>query len=156
MADELSTVESFLTGLLLRLEPAGRVAAMRDIARTLRRSQQQRIAGQRNPDGSAYDPRKARAKPDGKQRDKRGRIKREAMFVKMRTGRYLKVESDASGLAIGFDGRVARLARVHQYGERSRVAPGGPEYKYPVRMFLGLTADEREMIRDMLLKHITK
>lgn len=154
--DELSVVESLLSGLLTRLEPAGRVAAMRDIARTLRRSQQQRIASQKNPDGTAYDARKVRAKPDGRQRDKRGRVKRAAMFVKMRTGRFLKVETDATGLAIGFDGRVARLARVHQFGERSRVAPGGPEYKYPARMLLGMTEADRELIRDLLLKHITK
>jgi len=154
--DELHAVEKFLGGLLGKLEPASRRAAMRDIALELRRSQQARIASQKNPDGSAYDARKPRRKPDGKLRDKRGRIKRAAMFAKLRTARYLKTEADSNGLALGFAGRIARVARVHQYGLRDRVSPKGVEYQYPVRSILGLAITDRELIRDKLLKHITK
>lgn len=154
--DELQAVETFLSGLLGKLGSTARRAAMRDIARELRRSQQARIASQKNPDGSGYDARKPRYKPNGKLRDKRGRIKRAAMFQKLRTARYLKTEADTMGLALGFAGRVARVARVHQFGESDRVAPHGVEYKYPARVLLGFTTDERELIRDMLLKHITK
>ncbi|RKF33604.1 phage virion morphogenesis protein [Paraburkholderia fungorum] len=156
MMDELQAVERFLGGLLGKLEPAARRAAMRDIARELRRSQQARIASQKNPDGTAYDARKPRRKPDGKLRDKRGRIKRAAMFAKLRTARYLRTEADSNGLALGFAGRISRVARVHQYGETDRVAPHGVEYKYPARVLLGFTHEERELIRDMLLKHIAK
>jgi phage virion morphogenesis protein len=154
--DELSAVESALSGMLNRMQPAGRRAVMRDIARELRRSQQARIAAQKNPDGTTYAPRKPRLRVDGKQRDKRGRIKRVAMFAKLRTARWLKVETDATGLAIGFDGNVARVARVHQFGETDRVAPRGTEYKYPARALLGFSAEDRELIRDLLLKHIAK
>lgn len=154
--DELQAVEKFLSGLLGKLDPSARRAAMRDIARELRRSQQSRIASQKNPDGSGYDARKPRAKPGGKLRDKRGRIKRAAMFQKLRTARYLQTEADTMGLALGFAGRVARVARVHQFGETDRVAPHGVDYKYPARVLLGFTADERGLIRDMILKHITK
>lgn len=154
--DELQAVERFVGGLLGKLEPAARRTAMRDIARELRRSQQARIASQKNPDGSAYVARRPRTRPGGELRDKRGRIKRAAMFAKLRTARFLQLEADASGLAIGFAGRVARVARVHQFGENDRVAPGGVDYKYPARVLLGLTDADREMIRDMLLKHITK
>lgn len=133
---------------------------MRDIARALRRSQQARIAAQRNPDGSAYDPRKARLRSAknmrNKLRDKRGRLKRSAMFVKLRTTRYMRTQSDSNGLAIGFAGRVARIARVHQFGETDRVAPGGPEYLYPARMLLGFSAEDRELIRDILLEHLAQ
>lgn len=153
---DLEALDKWAGLLLAQLSPKGRRAAMMDIARELRRSQQKRIASQKNPDGSAYEARKPRLTPNGKHRDKRGRIKRAAMFAKLRTARYLKVESDATGLAIGFDGRVSRVARVHQFGETDRVAPHGVEYKYPVRVLLGLTPDERELIRDTLLKHITK
>ncbi|CAN0621043.1 Phage virion morphogenesis protein [Burkholderia multivorans] len=153
---ELDVLDRWVGSLLAQLSPKGRRTAMVDVARALRRSQQKRIAAQRNPDGSAYDPRKPRLKPGGKQRDKRGRIKRAAMFAKLRTARYLKVETDEMGLAIGFDGRVARVARVHQFGEADRVAPGGVEYKYPARILLGMTDEDRNLIRDMLLDHVTK
>lgn len=154
--DELQAVERFLGGLLGKLEPAARRVSMRDIARELRRSHQTRIASQKNPDGTAYDARKPRRQPDGRLRDKRGRIKRVAMFAKLRTARYLKTEADSNGLALGFAGRVSRVARVHQFGESDRVAPQGVEYKYPARVLLGFTHDERELIRDMLLKHIAR
>ena len=78
------------------------------------------------------------------------------MFSKLRQARYLRAESDSTGLAVGFVGRVARVARIHQYGESDRVAPGGPEYKYDARVLLGFTPDDLDMIRDMLLAHITK
>jgi phage virion morphogenesis protein len=155
--DELSIIEKWASTLLAKLSPAARRNVMRDIARVLRRSQQARIAAQKNPDGSAYDPRKPRVKKNGKSlRDKRGRLKRTAMFAKLRTTRYLKLEADANGLAIGFDGRVARVARVHQLGETDRVAPGGVEVKYPARALLGFSDADRDLIRDTLLKHITE
>jgi phage virion morphogenesis protein len=151
--DELSAVEQWASTLLTQLSPAGRRAAMRDIARELRRSQQARVAAQKNPDDSAYKPRKAKA--GGKKlREKRGRIKRTAMFMKLRTARWLRIEADGRGLAIGFAGRVARVARVHQFGERAPIEPGGPEYRYPARVLLGFTDADREMIRDRLLRHL--
>jgi phage virion morphogenesis protein len=152
--DELHALESWAGRLLAQLEAPARRAALRDIARELRRSQQTRIAQQRNPDESAYAPRKPRHVK--KLRGKQGRIKRAAMFAKLRQARYLRAESDANGLAVGFIGRIARVARVHQYGETDRVAPGGPEHKYDARVLLGFTDADRDMIRDMLLKHIVK
>jgi phage virion morphogenesis protein len=151
---ELDTFESWAGHFLAKLEAPARRAALRDIARELRRSQQARIAQQKNPDGTAYEARKPR--PKKHLRDKAGRIKRKAMFAKLRQARYLRTETDAMGLAIGFAGRIARVARVHQLGERDRVAKGGPEYKYPARVLLGFTDDDREMIRNMLLAHIVK
>ncbi len=156
MENDLQALDRWAGGLLAQLEPAGRRAVTRDVARELRRSQQTRIAAQRNPDESPFESRKPRTGKGGKLRDKKGRIKRAAMFAKLRTTRYLNVESDALGLAVGFAGRVSRVARVHQYGLRDKVAPKGVEYKYPARTLLGFTAQDRELIRDLLLKHITK
>ncbi|WLE59276.1 phage virion morphogenesis protein [Burkholderia plantarii] len=156
MNDDLHRIEAFVGGLLGKLDAAGRRAAARDIAMAVRKNQQARIARQLNPDGSAFDPRKRPAKSAGKGlRGKRGRLKRQAMFVKLRTARYLRVESNAEGFAIGYAGSVANVARVHQLGLRDRVAPRGPEYKYPARRLLGLSADDVALIHDLLLKHIT-
>ena len=151
---ELDAFESWAGHLLAKLEAPARRAVLRDIARELRRSQQARIAQQTNPDGTSYEARKPR--PKKHLRDKAGRIRRKAMFAKLRQARYLRAESDAVGLAIGFAGRIARVARVHQFGERARVAPGGPEHKYPARVLLGFSDNDREMIRNMLHVRIVK
>jgi phage virion morphogenesis protein len=154
--DDLSAIEDWASTLLAGLTPAARRAAATDIGRELRRSQQKRIREQRNPDGSPFEPLKPRLGRDGAPlRDKKGRIKKK-MFAKLRTARFFKVKNDAAGVTLGFSGRIARLARVHQDGEAAEVVPGGPSYQYPIRQLLGLTAAEREMIRDKLLEHLTR
>lgn len=154
--DDLSALEDWAGALLAKLDPAGRRAAAADIGKTLRRSQQQRIRDQRNADGSAFETRKPRLVMEkGRLREKQGRIKKQ-MFTKLRTARFFKVQNDATGVAIGFSGRVARLARIHQEGERAVVAQGGPSYQYPVRQLLGITTAERTMIRDKLLDYLTR
>jgi len=155
--DDLSALEDWAGALLSQLSPAERRRVAVDVGRELRRSQQKRIAEQRNPDGTAYEPRKPRQfMRNARLREKEGRIKRRAMFAKLRTARFLKVETDSSGLAIGFAGRVARLARVHQEGQTSEVTRGGPSHTYPVRQLLGFTEADREMIRDKLLEHLAR
>lgn len=155
--DDLSALEDWAGPLLAKLAPAARREAAIAIARALRRSQQQRIAAQKNPDGTPFAPRKARQQLLGRKlREKAGRIKRRAMFAKLRTAKLLKIDTDADGLAIGWAGRVARIARVHQEGLESEVAPGGAKYKYPVRQLLGISPAERDMIRDMLLEFLAR
>ncbi len=80
---ELQEVDAWLDALLAELEPAARKRMMRDLAQQLRRSQQKNIRMQRNPDGTAYEPRRVTA------RTKQGRIRRQ-MFAKLRTTKYLK------------------------------------------------------------------
>jgi len=123
----------------------------------LRRSQQQRIAAQRDPDGQAFTPRKPRRRAQLERLHAQpGRIRRHAMFGKLRTMRFLKMESDAQHLAIGFSGRTGRLARVHQSGESDQVALGGPGARYPARQLLGLTEVDRQQIIDQLLADLTR
>ncbi|ARU88290.1 phage virion morphogenesis protein [Pseudomonas sp. M30-35] len=149
MADDLSALEDWAGALLSRLQPKGRRQLNTRIARELRRSQQLRIAAQRNPDGTAYAPRKARAQL----RQKQGRIKRK-MFTKLRQARYLKVQSTANTIGIGFLGRTARIARIHQYGLRDRPGKESPDTRYDRRELLGLSTDDLDMIRTSLLNHL--
>lgn len=151
MADTLDDLSTWLTPLMLRLEPTQRARLARDVAQALRRSQQQRILTQRNPDGTAYAPRKAR-----QLRGKAGRIKARAkMFTKLRTARYLKARGTADEAAVSFAGRISRIARVHQYGLRDRAERGAPDVQYPQRELLGLTDIERERLRDQVLAYLT-
>lgn len=148
MSSDLHALEDWAGALLVKIEPKARRQLNQGIARELRRSQQQRIASQRNPDGTPYTPRKPR-----QLRGKKGRIKRK-MFTKLRQARYLKLQSDANQITIGFFARTARLARIHQYGLRDRPGKGAPDVQYARRELLGLTAADLEMIRTRLLDHL--
>ena len=107
--DEIS---SKLSALINNLSPQARRQLARNIGVALRKSQQERIARQRNPDGSAFEPRKPQ-KQFGK---KQGRIKRKAMFIKLKTARFLKVRSNGNEVTVGFTGSGAAIANIHQYG----------------------------------------
>jgi phage virion morphogenesis protein len=154
MTDDLSLVEDWAAHLLSQLQPRQRRELSKEIGRELRRSQQSRIAAQQNPDGTPYEARKPRKQKNF--RGKKGRIRKAAMFAKIRAAKWLKLEADGDGVALGFAGRVARLARIHQEGETDQVAPGGPTYRYPVRELLGFTQEERDMIQDKILAHVTR
>ena len=150
MADNLRALEDWAGALLAQLEPGARRQLNQQIGRELRRSQQQRIAAQLNPDGSAFAPRKPR-----QLRAKKGRIKRK-MFGKLRQAKHLKVQSSADAIAIGFMGRVARIARVHQYGLRDRPERSQADVQYDRRELLGFTDADLNLIRDRLLEHLTR
>ncbi|ELV3371943.1 phage virion morphogenesis protein [Enterobacter cloacae] len=128
--DDLQRVDDWLAALLANLEPAARNRMMRQLAQELRRSQQQNIRLQRNPDGSSYEPRRVTA------RSKKGRIKRQ-MFAKLRTTKYLKTAASSDSASVQFDGSVQRIARVHHYGLRERINRNGPIVRYASRNLLG-------------------
>ncbi|HBX5141240.1 TPA: phage virion morphogenesis protein [Klebsiella pneumoniae] len=141
---ELQEVDAWLDALLAVLEPAARKRMMRDLAQQLRRSQQKNIRMQRNPDGTAYEPRRVKA------RTKQGRIRRQ-MFAKLRTTKYLKAVASQDAASVEFESRVQRIARVHHYGLRDRVSRKGPEVKYSERRLLGMNDEVKISIHDTLL-----
>lgn len=147
--DDLQRVDDWLAALLANLEPAARNRMMRQLAQELRRSQQQNIRLQRNPDGTAFEARRVTA------RSKKGRIKRQ-MFAKLRTIKYLKTAATADSASVQFDGKVQRIARVHHYGLRDRVRRNGPEARYPARRLLGINDVIEELTRDTLLRWIIR
>jgi phage virion morphogenesis protein len=151
MANNLEALETWAAVLLKRLEPGERSKLARSIGQELRRSQQKRVMAQENPDGSKFAPRKQR-----NLRGKQGRVKRKlAMFKKLRTASYLKVRGDNNAVTVGFTGRIARIARVHQYGLKDRAERGAPDTRYEQRETLGFTDADLDMIRDSLLSHLT-
>lgn len=150
MADDLSALENWATPLLQALTGPERRRLAREVGQALRRSQQARIAAQQNPDGSDYAPRKAQDNTNA--RKAKGRIRR-AMFTKLRTARFLRILLDDEGVSVGFTGRTAKIATVHQEGGRDAARPGGRSIRYEARVLLGLTEDDRQMIADLILKH---
>lgn len=150
MTDTLTALEDWAAPLLRQVQPDARNKLARNLAQELRRSQQKRIASQRNPDGTPFVPRKQRDV-----RGKQGRIRRKvAMFRKLRTARYLKAKGDGDAISIGFTGRIARIARVHQYGLRDRAEAGAKDVVYPRREMLGLTDKGLDIVRDGLLAYL--
>ncbi len=148
MSDNLQALEEWAGLLLAKLSPGEQRKLSAELGRKLRRNQQQRIAAQRNPDGTPYATRKPR-----KLRGKVGRIKRQ-MFSKLRQAKHLKLRSSAAGITLGFAGRVSRIARVHQFGLRDRPARGQADVQYERRELLGFSEVDIEMIRDHILEHL--
>lgn len=139
-----------LAGLLSSLSPAGRRKLAGDIAKELRKSQQQRIKQQKAPDGSPYQARKRQPL-----RAKKGRIKR-AMFQKLRTSRYMKASGRENSAVVEFTGKVQRIARVHQYGLKDRPNPHAQEVQYAERQILGFNSADNQLVERLIIKHLSK
>ena len=148
MSDDLQQLESWLTPLIDKLTPKERRVLAREVARDLRIANRNRIKAQTNPDGTPFEPRT-------QLRGRSGAIRRKAMFTKLRTAKYLKIKTSADEAAVGFMGRINRIARVHHYGLRDRVEKGGPQHQYARRELVGFNDADRERIRDSLINHLT-
>lgn len=143
---EFKPFEDKLAGLIGAMSPAGRRKLAAEIAKELRKSQQQRIKQQKAPDGSPYQARKRQPL-----RAKNGRIK-QAMFQKLRTSRYLKASGRNDAAVVEFTGKVQRIARVHQFGLKDRANQHSHEVLYPERNLLGFNDIELNKVELLILK----
>lgn len=145
-------VQAKLTALINNLSPQARRQLARNIGQALRKNQQARIARQENPDGTAFEPRKPR-KEFGK---KKGRIKRKAMFAKLRTSRYFKIQSNANEVSVGFNGSSAMIAKVHQYGLMSSPSKTKDfKVRYAQRELLGFSQSDLDIIEDLVIEQLS-
>lgn len=148
----MEEVQAKLTALINNLSPQARRQLARNIGQALRKNQQARIARQENPDGTAFEPRKPR-KEFGK---KKGRIKRKAMFAKLRTARYFKIQSNANEVSVGFNGSSAMIAKVHQYGLMSSPSKTKDfKVRYAQRELLGFSQSDLDVIEDLVLAQLS-
>jgi len=145
--NSLEDLTAWAGALLHKLDASERRTLLRAVANELRRRQTVRIAEQRNSDGSAYEPRKPRL------RQRAGRVRR-AMFMRLRTSRFMKAQSDPNSAVVSFIGRAERIAAVHQFGLRDRVNKGGLEVQYAKRELLGFEENDVDRLADMVLTHI--
>lgn len=145
-------VQAKLNALINNISPQARRQLARNIGQALRKNQQARIARQENPDGRAFEPRKPR-KEFGK---KKGRIKRKAMFAKLRTARHLKVRSNGNEVLVGFNGASAAIAAVHQYGLQGTVDKNkGFKVQYAQRELLGFSESDVELIENLIIEQLS-
>lgn len=145
--NNLEDLTAWASAFLHKLDASERRTLLRAVAGELRRRQAIRIAEQRNPDGSAYEPRKPRL------RQRTGRVRR-AMFMRLRTSRFMKVQSAPDSAVVTFIGNAERIAAVHQFGLRDRVNKGGLEVQYAKRELLGFADADVARLTDMVLSHI--
>lgn len=146
MTDDLEKLSEWLTPLLNNLDTQQRRKLMQTVARDLRRRNQQRIRRQTDPDGKKWEKRK----------QQQGKIKRAAMFTKIRTARWLKINTNPDTAAIQWAGRIARIAEVHHYGKKDKVSKNGPEYDYPERRLIGFAREDHTAITDLIIKHLAE
>ncbi|HDC4290048.1 TPA: phage virion morphogenesis protein [Enterobacter cloacae] len=142
---EFKPFDDRLNGLIAALSPAARRKLAGEIAKELRKSQQQRIKLQKAPDGSPYQARKRQPL-----RAKNGRIKR-AMFLKLRTSRYMKATGRENSAVVEFTGKVQRIARVHQYGLKDRPNANAKDVQYDERQLLGFGQKDLKHIELLLI-----
>ncbi|AMZ78618.1 MULTISPECIES: phage virion morphogenesis protein [Enterobacter] len=145
---EFKPFDDRLNGLIAALSPAARRKLAGEIAKELRKSQQQRIKQQKAPDGSPYQARKRQPL-----RAKTGRIKR-AMFQKLRTSRYMKATGRENNAVVEFTDKVQRIARIHHYGLKDQPNCHVDAVQYPVRMLLGIEHLDRVMVEKLIVDFI--
>lgn len=148
--NELKPFDDKLAGLIgaLSLESRRKLAA--EIAKELRKSQQQRIKQQKAPDGTPYQERKRQPL-----RAKKGRIKR-AMFQKLRTSRYMKASGRNDAAVVEFTGKVQRIAQIHQLGLKDRPNPHAQDVQYPERQLLGFSQTNKQLVEELVIAHILR
>lgn len=156
MADNDNTLRAlhdWVDPLLQALSTPERRKLARQMGAEVRRLQAQRMARQRDPDGTPYAPRK---RAPLRIRRKQGEIRRQ-MFAKLRQASHLKVFPTQGGVEVGFAGRDSRIARPHQEGLLDNVYPKiGPRVRYPQRILLGWSPEDQALVRDIVLKHLER
>ncbi|WP_242007915.1 phage virion morphogenesis protein [Sphingomonas ginsenosidivorax] len=106
--NDFAPIEQLCRDLLLRTAAPERARLLRSIGREIRKSQSDRIAAQRAPEGVAFAPR--RPKPD--RGGKKGRLRQQKMFRKLRMAKSLKAGANADEAWVGFGGRASRIASI--------------------------------------------
>lgn len=141
-------LEQRFGALLSRFSVAERRKLLRNVAQKLAASQRKRIGAQKNPDGSAYIPRKLQPR--------KGKIRRKAMFVKLKSSRFMKTHASAEKAEIGFSGSAGHIANVHQYGLESVIQKNKPhKVRYEQRELLGLSEADRQLIEDLIIDQLS-
>ncbi len=147
---DFEPIEQLCRDLLLRTAAPERARLMRAIGREIRKSQSDRIAAQRDPDGAAFAPRRAKPNRGGK----KSRLRQAKMFRKLRMAKSLKGGGNADEAWVGFGGRASQIARIHQEGLADAPAQGQAKVRYAQRVLLGMTEAERQRTLDLILTRL--
>ncbi|MGS0705798.1 phage virion morphogenesis protein [Acinetobacter sp. ANC 3781] len=134
--DAYAGLDHWLDQIALRLEPTQRRELMRRLAQGLRVRQRDRIKQQRDPNGHRFIPRK---------RNQIGNKKRQGDLFQ-NIGKDIKTEYSADHAAVGFGGRTAVVAEVHQQGKTIKPSRYAKATHYPIRELVGFSKDDEKWI----------
>ncbi|PWI80492.1 phage virion morphogenesis protein [Enterobacter sp. CGMCC 5087] len=81
-------------------------------------------------------------------------LKKNEMFRRLRTYQYLRTEYSAQGARVGFTGRAAAIARIHQFGLVDDL-DAHFHGRYPERELLGINDDDVHWMSDQILSFIS-
>ncbi|MFC0322061.1 phage virion morphogenesis protein [Gallibacterium melopsittaci] len=147
--DNVDELTNKLSTLIANLSPQARRHLAKNIGQKIAQSQRQRITNQQNPDGTSFIPRK-------NLRKKKGRIKRQKMFVKLKMARYLKAKNTANQVTVGFSGSAANIAAVHQLGKRGVVnEKRNISTQYAKRELLGFTEQDKALVEELIIQWLS-
>lgn len=76
------------------------------------------------------------------------------MFQKLRTSRYMKATGSESSAVVEFNGKVQRIAQIHQYGLKDRPKVHSKDVQYAERQLLGISGLDQKLIEKIILKVI--
>lgn len=138
--NSFAALDRWFDQFLQHLEPSQRRELMRRLAQGLRIRAKDRIKQQRDPNGNRFIARK---------RDQIGNIKRKGTMFK-KIGQQLKTEYSADKASIGFGGRSAYIATVHQEGRTIRPTDRAKPTKYPIRELVGFSQADQKWIETEL------
>lgn len=148
--DGIVALETWMATVLATLAPVERRSLFRRIGRDLLKRNRAHLTRQIAPDGTAWAPRR---------RDRHGRVRQAGkMMVGLRAARRLKVTATPEGSEIGWTGRDARIATVHQLGALDYVdrQHSDAQARYPRRPLIGLTPEDVAAIRRAVLAHLAE
>ncbi|MEQ4709691.1 phage virion morphogenesis protein [Providencia huaxiensis] len=75
------------------------------------------------------------------------------MFQRLRTARFLRMQSTPAAAVVGFQGRAAAIARQHQYGLTGTINELA-KTQYPQRELLGLSPHERVGLLEIIYQDL--
>nr|WP_314469828.1 phage virion morphogenesis protein [uncultured Sphingomonas sp.] len=147
---DLIEINKLAGALLASVSSGAKRQLLGRMARAIRKSQSDRIGRQLQPDGTRFAPRKAAS---GRKRRK-GQLREKMMFRRLRLAKFLKAGATPGEAWVGFAGRAASIASVHQHGLADSPTRGAKKVRYTQRVLLGLTDGEQDRAVDLLLEHI--
>ncbi|MDT8758233.1 phage virion morphogenesis protein [Sphingomonas psychrotolerans] len=148
MADDLTEFDAWFGRIIAGMEPGQRARAAFKLGQALRQANLARIAGNVDPDGTPFEPRKHR-------KDRRGRLRRRGlMFKGLRRARNWRIIADAEGVEVRPSSSGAdRVGAVSQFGEVDTVGRARDgrtiRVRYPERRLLGFSAEDRQLAIDI-------
>ena len=80
--------------------------------------------------------------------------RRRAQLMMMGLVSKLQARVQGRDAVVQFERGAEHIARVHHFGLRDRVKPGGPEYDYPERPLLGISTDFRQHVEGRIMAHL--